>query len=145
MGFLSPEKLLVVFVVIMVVIGPEKLPQVAKQMGKAMESLRTFHAKLDSEVREVVPNLPSTRQIARMRKSPASFITSLLDDDGRDRPVPDPGAPGAVSGSTTGDWPADPGAAAAATNGHVGATGEVPLGPVGLPEPEPVFGDPSMN
>lgn len=131
MDFLSPAKLLVVFVVIMIVIGPNKLPQVARQLGVALQTLRDLHAKVERDVREAIPELPSTAQIARMARSPAALLNTLADMplDRLDDPVPDPGAPDALpgpDGSTGADgWPVDPGAATwpAAGNGTVAGNG----------------------
>ncbi len=145
MSFLSPEKLLVIFVVIMIVIGPEKLPAVAKQLGVALETLRTFHAKIEGEVRESVPNLPSTRDIAKMARSPAAFLTTLVDTS--DDPKPDPGATAHVAEAAE-DWPIDTGAPVTmpSTNGIGNGNGSTPVAVDALStDGPPVFGDPSMN
>lgn len=101
---ISPAKLLVVFVVVMIVVGPDRLPNVARQMGAALQALRNFHAKVESEVRETIPSLPSSQQLARYTRSPTALLNTLLD---MDNPVPDPGAP-----------PVGPGANGAANGVH---------------------------
>jgi sec-independent protein translocase protein TatB len=124
---LSPAKMLLVFVVIMIVIGPDKLPSVARQLGAAIETLRNFHQKVETEVRESIPNLPSTAQIARLARSPSALLNTLMDmpADDLEAPVPDPGAPEEEGLIDTGEpitldsLAPDPGAPAA--NGH-GAT-----------------------
>jgi sec-independent protein translocase protein TatB len=110
--FLSPAKLLLVFVVVMIVIGPEKLPSVARQLGAALESLRNFHSKVESDVRESIPNLPSTADIARMARSPSVLLNTLMDmpSGSVDDPVPDPGSPAAGTHAEGDDWPIDTGA-----------------------------------
>ena len=76
---LSPIKILVIVAVILVVLGPDKLPQVARQIGQAWRSLRTLQAKIESEVREVVPDLPTSADIARFARSPVNLLNSLAD------------------------------------------------------------------
>lgn len=139
MSFLSPEKLLVVFVIIMIVIGPEKLPAVARQMGSALQTIRSFQARMESEVREAVPNLPSSTQIAKMARSPAAFISTLVDHSILDEPKPDPGAVPAAKGN---DWPAD---AAAPVQPPAGTPGTGAAAGDRAPVVEPLLGDPSMN
>ena len=55
MPFLSPAKLLVVLVVAVVVLGPEKLPKAAKQIGSLWGDLRRLRERLESDVRATVP------------------------------------------------------------------------------------------
>jgi sec-independent protein translocase protein TatB len=160
---LSPAKLLLVFVVIMIVIGPDKLPSVARQLGAALETLRNFHAKVESEVRESIPNLPSTATIARMARSPSALLNTLMDTpaDQLEDPVPDPAM--AEDPEAAGEeWPIDTGAPMtleaaagqpASANGTAPAEGPGPAAPAAA---EPVrrvppedfsvpVGDPNMN
>jgi Tat protein translocase TatB subunit len=46
-----PE-LLVVLVVALIVLGPTRLPEAARQLGKAMAELRRMNAGLQAEVRD---------------------------------------------------------------------------------------------
>jgi TatA/E family protein of Tat protein translocase len=80
--FLSPAKLLVILVVALVVLGPEKLPKVAKQVGQAWGDLRRLREKLESEVRGSFPDLPSTETITQAVRSPLSLLDSLADTHG---------------------------------------------------------------
>jgi sec-independent protein translocase protein TatB len=117
---LNPEKLLVVLVVALVLLGPDKLPRLARQLGAGWRQLREFQQRVEREVRETMPDLPSTQQIAGMARSPARFLNSLANMD--DEPlVPDPGAPG----------------------GPVAAT--PPAAPAPRPAPIVAPDDPSMN
>jgi len=114
---LSPAKLLVVLVLALILLGPDKLPQVSRQLGAVWNQLRTFHQKIESEVRESMPDLPSTAEIARLTRSPLSFLNSpadisdepLVADHGvdavaGDELVSDPGAPN-TPGARNGDTP----------------------------------------
>lgn len=120
MFFLSPAKLLVVLVIVMIVVGPDRLPQIARQIGAGLQSLRQLSSKMEGDLRESIPNLPSTREIAHYTRRPTALLTKLMDLDGDgegdpvDQPVPDPGAAAAVIDTgpppPDADWPADPAA-----------------------------------
>ena len=55
--FLSPAKLLVILVVALIVLGPDKLPRVAAQIGGLWGDFREFHERLEADVRGLVPRL----------------------------------------------------------------------------------------
>jgi len=137
---LSPAKLLVIVIVVVILLGPDKLPQVAKQMGAGMRKLRAFQQRVDQEVRENIPDLPSTQDIARFARSPITLINQWADDL-----VEDPAATAEPVGD---DWPADPGAAeldAASTTSTSGSPAPAATaGPRG-PSADPVVDDPTMN
>ena len=135
---LSPIKLLVIFIVVVVLLGPEKLPQVARQLGSGVRRLRQLQERMETELRETVPDLPSTQEIARFARSPMAILSKLTDMSGEDL-VPDPGAPaggGPGADPAADGWPADP---AAATRRGEGLA-PVPFG-AGVELPD----DPSMN
>ncbi|MGH9090362.1 MAG: Sec-independent protein translocase subunit TatA/TatB [Acidimicrobiales bacterium] len=101
---LSPIKVLIVLVVAMVLLGPDKLPQVARQLGAGWRRLQAFREQVDRDVREHVPDLPSSQEIARYARSPAALLERLARVD--EPLVEDPGAEPAPSGEA---WPEDPG------------------------------------
>jgi len=82
MPFLSPAKLLVILVVALVVLGPDKLPRVAQQIGGLWGDFRKFREKLESEVRDNFPDLPSTDAITQVVRSPLSFLDNLAEAHG---------------------------------------------------------------
>jgi sec-independent protein translocase protein TatB len=136
---LSPAKILVVLVIALVVLGPEKLPGVARQMGAAWGDLRRFRARLESEVRGVFPDLPPAHEVARAVRSPLTFLDRLADE--HERGQADGQADGQATLPAPGDPPADgaPASDAARANGwgaHAPPTG------AGAAE---VRDDPSMN
>ena len=114
---LDPAKLLVIAVVAIILLGPDKLPQVARQVGGAWRSFNEFRHRMETEVRSSMPDLPSTTEIARLARSPSALLDHLsnmgtdeaaLEVDGD--PVPDAGRgettePGAV---VEGDAPPSP-------------------------------------
>jgi TatA/E family protein of Tat protein translocase len=74
---LDPGKLLIIGVVAILVLGPDKLPEVARQVGGAWRSFNQFRARMESEVRSNLPDLPSTPDIARLAKSPTALLNHL--------------------------------------------------------------------
>jgi sec-independent protein translocase protein TatB len=79
MPFLSPVKLLIILVIALVVMGPEKLPKITRQIGSLWGDLRKFRDKLESEVRGNFPDLPSTNKIAQAVRSPLSLLDDLAE------------------------------------------------------------------
>jgi TatA/E family protein of Tat protein translocase len=77
--FLSPAKLLVILVVALLVLGPDKLPKVARQIGGLWGDFRKLRDRLESEVRGTFPDLPSTDKISQAVRSPLSLLDTLAD------------------------------------------------------------------
>ena len=102
--FLSPAKLLVILVVALIVLGPDKLPKMAKQIGSLWGDFRRFRQRLESDVRGSFPDLPSTETIAQAVRSPVSFLDSLADTHGAEN---DGTTSGAVNGSESPDVQGD--------------------------------------
>jgi len=144
---LNPEKLLVVLIVAMVLLGPDKLPKLARQLGAGWAKVKAFQQRIESEVRETMPDLPSSQEIARMARSPVAYLNSMAASGG-DRLVPDPAAPAAPADevdAANGAWPVDPAAPhdASSSNGHR-ASEPTLVRPVGNPGHQ-VPADPGMN
>jgi TatA/E family protein of Tat protein translocase len=135
---LGPTKLLVIFVVIVVLLGPDKLPQVARQLGSGWRRLRQLQERMEAELRETVPDLPSTQEIARFARSPTALL-SRLSDLTQEEPVADPGAParGGDVPDAGGRWPEDPAVATSSVDGLA----PVPMTAAAVELPD----DPSMN
>jgi len=51
---LGPFELLAILVVALLVFGPEKLPEIGKQVGKAMREFKKFQASMQENVRDVI-------------------------------------------------------------------------------------------
>jgi Sec-independent protein translocase protein TatA len=77
--FLSPAKLLVIAVVALAVLGPDKLPKLAKQIGGLWRDFSRFREKMESDVRGSFPDLPSTETITKAVRSPLAFLDTLVD------------------------------------------------------------------
>jgi TatA/E family protein of Tat protein translocase len=74
---LDPAKLLIIAVVAVVLLGPERLPQVARQMGAAWRTFNEFRHRVETDVRSAVPDLPSTQDISRLVRSPTALLNHL--------------------------------------------------------------------
>ena len=96
---LDPAKLLIIAVVAVILLGPDKLPQVARQMGAAWRTLNDFRHRMESEVRSSIPDLPSSAEIARLARSPSALLNHLsnMSPDGTE------GAEGANGATTSAD------------------------------------------
>jgi Sec-independent protein translocase protein TatA len=62
-----------------VVLGPDKLPQYARQAGTLWKSLKGVQQRVEDELREAVPDLPRTADLARYARSPISLLNQLAD------------------------------------------------------------------
>ena len=51
---LGPLELVAIFVVALLVFGPEKLPEMGKQVGRAVKEFRKFQTSMQTQVRDVI-------------------------------------------------------------------------------------------
>ncbi len=51
---LDPEKLIVLFVIALLVLGPNRLPQAARTLGKGLAEVRKYTSSFQSEVNQVL-------------------------------------------------------------------------------------------
>jgi Sec-independent protein translocase protein TatA len=73
----SPIKILLIIVVSMVLLGPDKLPEVAQRTGKAWRSLRSLQGKMEAELRDAIPTLPDSGELVRYARSPIILLNDL--------------------------------------------------------------------
>jgi TatA/E family protein of Tat protein translocase len=76
---LSPTKLLIIFIVVVVLLGPKRLPEVARQLGAGWRKLRDLHGRFDRELRQTMPDLPTSQDIVRFARSPITLLEQLAD------------------------------------------------------------------
>lgn len=76
---LSPVKIMVIVAVVLLLLGPDKLPEVAHRLGSSWRAIKRLQERVESEVREALPDLPSTGDIARMARSPLNLLNQLAD------------------------------------------------------------------
>jgi len=70
---------MVIVAVVLLLLGPDKLPEVAHKLGSSWRALKRLQERVEAEVREVIPDLPSTGDIARIARSPVNLLNSLAD------------------------------------------------------------------
>jgi sec-independent protein translocase protein TatB len=85
---LDPAKLLIIAVVAVILLGPDRLPQVARQIGGAWRSFNDYRHRMESQVRSSMPDLPSTSEIARLARSPSALLNHLSNMDAGDPTEP---------------------------------------------------------
>src|SRR5580658_9575295 len=149
---LSPVKILVVLVVALIVLGPDKLPQMARQLGAAWGDLRRFRTRLESDVRGAFPDLPATHEVAQAVRSPLAFLDRLADEhekskeaeaagpDGSAGPATATGPPGLSATNSNGNGNGAHDVDRGALTGEGGGAGPEAWGPLAA-----VPDDPSMN
>lgn len=76
---LSPLKIMIVVTVVLVFLGPDKLPEVARKLGATWKTIKQFREKVESEVREAIPQLPNSGDISRLVRSPIDLLNQLAD------------------------------------------------------------------
>jgi Sec-independent protein translocase protein TatA len=70
---------MVIVAVVLLLLGPDKLPEVAHKLGSSWRALKRIQERIESEVREAIPDLPSTNDIARIARSPVNLLNQLAD------------------------------------------------------------------
>lgn len=75
---ITPLKILIVLVVALVVLGPERLPSLAHQVARGWSDFRRFRDRFESEVRDTVAGKPVTKPAA----TNASVPSPTADGDG---------------------------------------------------------------
>lgn len=90
---LTFPELITILVIGLVVLGPEKLPGIARQAGQWMAKVRSMTSNLQQEVREVLddPEMQSLRELGEFAANPRSKIaeyarTAALDGGDDDDP-----------------------------------------------------------
>jgi sec-independent protein translocase protein TatB len=150
---LSPAKLLVVLVVALIVLGPDKLPQVARQLGALWGDLRRFRSRLESDVRGAFPDLPPAHEVAQAVRSPLAFLDRLADEHEKSKAAEE-GEGDEIAGAPLAE-PPPPGSAASNGNGtsgaHANGAGSATVDGARAPTPGAAvpyaveLDDPSMN
>jgi sec-independent protein translocase protein TatB len=105
---LDPGKLLAIAVVAIILLGPDKLPQFARQVGGAWRTFNDFRHRMESEVRSTMPDLPPTSEIARLARSPSALLTHLSNLSSEDEAPDGSFQPPASGANGTGEGAAEP-------------------------------------
>jgi sec-independent protein translocase protein TatB len=151
---LDPGKLLVIAVVAIILLGPDRLPHVARQVGGAWRSFNEFRHRMETEVRSSMPDLPPTSEIARLARSPSALLahlSTLSPDEEHAEEPPDgsfqpPTPPDAAAGGAVAEGaPAETPAAPAAPTPIRGDAARPAQSPSSGPGEVIVPGDPTLN
>jgi Sec-independent protein translocase protein TatA len=130
---LDPAKLLIIAVVAIILLGPDRLPHLARQVGAAWRTFNDYRHRMETEVRSSMPDLPSTTEIARLARSPSALLNHLSNMSGDD-----------LSPTEGTDPPSDPGAVDDVTP-RVNANPEKRPLQNPIPGDGSIPGDPGMN
>lgn len=70
---------MVIVAVALLLLGPDKLPEVAHKLGSSWRALKRLQEKVEAEVREAIPDLPSTGDLVRIARNPVNMLNQLAD------------------------------------------------------------------
>ncbi len=76
---LSPLKVMIVVTVVLILLGPDKLPEVSRKLGSTWRAIKQLQEKVETEVREVIPQLPNSGDLSRIVRSPIGLLNHLAD------------------------------------------------------------------
>jgi Tat protein translocase TatB subunit len=111
---LGPEKIILILVVALIVFGPQRLPEIARQVGAAMRELRKMQDTVRGELEQVLhPDFTAPDGTTPMSGHAAGTETVVTAEDTDHAALP-PGALPGVNGATTngnrssqGDYPTE--------------------------------------
>lgn len=89
-GSIGPAEILVVLVVALIVLGPSRLPDAARSMGKALAELRRVSSGVQAEVRDAFAEAPS---YPKPPPSPTDATTAAPGNGRAPQAQPHPPAP----------------------------------------------------
>jgi sec-independent protein translocase protein TatA len=104
MPSLGPAEILVVLVIALLVFGPNKMPEIARQVGKGMREFKRVQQHLKSELRDVVSEFDAPSGATPTVGDP---LPMLPPKDDQVLPAPD-AAPAASDAPAPVDPPAAP-------------------------------------
>jgi len=112
LGNLDPAKLLIILVLALVVLGPERLPRVARQLGAAWRELTRMREQVSEEVRSAMPDV--ARDLPPIPRLKPGAVSGFLSDLTR------PAAAAAAGAAFLGSRARPDGAAPATETGEEG-------------------------
>ncbi len=117
---LSPEKILILGVLALVVLGPDRLPQAARRAGQVLAQVKQMSSGLQQEMRTALAEprqvledarqelgLPSVPRVPSVRRAVVDTLTGAVDTTSR-LPEPSEAALGAETGGGLPPPPDDP-------------------------------------
>jgi sec-independent protein translocase protein TatB len=97
MGGLDPGKVLIILLVALIVLGPERLPRAARQVGAMWRELTRLREKVEDEVRSAMPDLDLPPIPTMPRGGLTGYLTGMMTSVSSSA-SPAAGAGGALSG-----------------------------------------------
>src|SRR5215471_2263178 len=92
MPSLGPAEILVILVVALLVCGPNKMPAIAKQVGKGFREFRRVQQHLKSELRDVVAEFDSPSSTPAVQPDPVPMLPPK-----EETPAPSGASDGSIS------------------------------------------------
>ncbi len=94
----GPLEIIVILVIALLVFGPNKLPEIGKQVGKAVREFKKFQASFNDEVRDLVdPDKPVPDRWAANNGAPATAAHPPSQTPTQDPAAPPPAPPAPAS------------------------------------------------
>jgi hypothetical protein len=78
MGGLDPVKILIILLMAVIVLGPERLPKAARQLGSAWRELSRLRERLESEVRSAMPDIDLPNLPVLPQRGLAGYLTGMM-------------------------------------------------------------------
>ena len=75
---LDPGKLLVIGVVAIILLGPDRLPQVARQIGGAWKTFNEFRHRMETQVRRLKSKIPAQGEVRGLMISDAQWGRMII-------------------------------------------------------------------
>jgi Tat protein translocase TatB subunit len=94
---LGPAEILVILVVALIVLGPNKLPQAGRQLGRALSEVRKWTSDMKSEIKTVVDFEDRPKYSSPEYPSSPTASTTVTADA---QPLTSPGVPVTSPGTT---------------------------------------------
>ena len=113
MPSLGPAEILVVLVIALLVFGPNKMPEIARQVAKGMREFKRVQQHLKSELRDVVSEFDAPSGTPTVEADPVPMLPPKDDQPAPElaptaAEIPSPETPGAML--PAGDSDAEPAA-----------------------------------
>lgn len=77
MGGFDPAKVLMILLVAIIVLGPERLPRAARQLGGVWRELNRMRERFEEEVRGAIPDV-EIPNIALPKRGITGYLTSMM-------------------------------------------------------------------
>lgn len=90
---LGPAEILVILIVALLVFGPDKLPDIGRQVGRAAKEFRKFQVSLRDEVRDVLEPKPESKSRVPPMLPPGTSPAPVPDGDAEPEADDDVGRP----------------------------------------------------